>query len=137
MAPQGDSYGLVNEAYARWLDAGTKLGFILLIAGFVAYAFGITAPYVPFDRLPALWSLPVDQYNAATHAPTGWQWVHQWWHSDYLTYFGVVALLLTTIASMLRTMLVLYALDERLHASIALLQVVVLVLAAAGVVSGH
>jgi hypothetical protein len=137
MAALDDANRLVHDVYARWLDAGTKLGFILLIGGFVAYAFGITTPYVPFERLPALWSLPVDQFNAATHAPTGWQWVQQWWHSDYLTYFGVVALLLTTIASMLRTMLVLYALGERLHASIALLQVLVLAAAATGVVSAH
>jgi len=127
----------VQHVYARWLDAGTKLGFILLICSFIAYAIGVTEPYVPVDRLPDLWRLPVDRYNAATQAPTGWYWLHHWWRSDYLTYFGVVALLLTTIASMLRTVAAFYSLGERLQAGIALAQAIVLILAAVGFGSTH
>jgi hypothetical protein len=134
MSTSDDSNTLVHHVYARWLDAGTKLGFILLIGSFLAYAVGATDPYVPFARLPDLWMLPVDQYNAAIHAPTGWHWLHLWWRSDYLTYFGVVTLLLTTIASMLRAMAVFYSLGERMQAGIALAQALVLILAATGIV---
>ncbi len=137
MTTHEEANARVQEIYARWLDAGTKLAFALLVCGFVGYAIGITEPYVPLAQLPDLWTLPVDHYNAAIHAPTGWRWLHHWWRSDYLTYFGVVALLITTLASMLRATSVLYALDERLQAWIALAQVVVLVLAAAGVASLH
>ena len=137
MATHDEANALVQDIYARWLDAGTKLAFLLLVCGFVGYAIGITEPYVPLERLPDLWTLPIDHYNVAVHAPTGWRWLHHWWRSDYLTYFGVVALLLTTIASMLRVASVLYALGERIQAAVALAQVVVLVLAAAGVASMH
>ena len=137
MTTHDDTDSLVQGSYARWLDAGTKIGFVLLVCGFIGYALGITEPYVPLERLPDLWMLPVEHYNAAIHAPTGWRWLHHWWRSDYLTYFGIVALLLTTIASMLRATFVLYAAGERLQAGIALAQVLVLVLAAAGVASLH
>jgi hypothetical protein len=123
----------IQHVYARWLDAGTKLGFILLICSFIAYALGVTEPYVPVERLPDLWRLPVNRYIAAIQAPVGWHWLHHWWRSDYLTYFGVVALLVTTIASMLRAMTLLFSMGERLQAGIALAQALVLVLAAAGV----
>ncbi|HVB49592.1 MAG TPA: hypothetical protein VNF69_14515 [Burkholderiales bacterium] len=77
------------------------------------------------------------QTTRAIHAPTGWHWLKHWWRSDYLTYFGIVARLLTTIASMLRITVQLYALGERLQAGIALAQALVLVLAAAGAASMH
>ena len=137
MTTRDEANVLVQHVYARWLDAGTKLGFMLLICSFVGYAIRITEPYVPLEQLPDLWTLSVDHYNAAIHAPTGWRWLHHWWRSDYLTYFGIVALLLTTIASMLRVTAQLYALGERLQAGIALAQALVLVLAAAGVASMH
>jgi hypothetical protein len=137
MTTHDDANAQVQHVYARWLDAGTKLAFVLLVSGFAGYVIGITEPYVPLERLPDLWTLPVEHYNAAIHAPVGWHWLHHWWRSDYLTYFGIVALLLTTIASMLRAASVLLVLGERLQAAIALLQVVVLVLAAAGVASMH
>jgi hypothetical protein len=135
MTTHDEANALVQAAYARWLDRGTKLAFVLLVCGFAAYVIGITEPYVPLERLPDLWTLPVEHYNAAIHAPIGWRWLHHWWRADYLTYFGVVALLLTTIASMLRAASLLFSLGERLQAGIAISQVVVLVLAAAGVAS--
>jgi len=135
MSAHDDRDALVQAVYARWLDAGTKLGFVLLIASFVAYALGTTEPYVALERLPQLWSLSVDRYNAAIHAPVGWGWLLHWWRSDYLTYSGIVVLLTTAMATMLRAATVLYGLGERAQALVAALQVVVLLLAAAGVAS--
>ena len=134
MTNQFETDQVVQRTYARWLDLGTKLGFALLVCSFIAYAIGVTEPFVPLERLPELWGLPVERFNSAIHAPTGWHWLHHWWRSDYLTYFGVVALLLTTIASMLRAMFILFSLGERLQAGIALAQTLVLVLAATGII---
>lgn len=134
MTSQFETDELVQRSYARWLDVGTKLGFALLVCSFIAYAIGITEPYLPVERLPDLWGLPVDRFNSAIHAPTGWRWLHHWWRSDYLTYFGVVALLLTTVASMLRAMFNFVSLGDRLQAGIALAQTLALALAAAGLI---
>lgn len=134
MTNQFENDELVQRSYARWLDLGTKLGFALLVCSFVVYSIGLTEPFVPMERLPDLWGLPVDQFNSAIHAPTGWHWLHHWWRSDYVTYFGVVALLLTTIASMLRAAFVFFALGDRLQAGIALAQTLVLALAATGII---
>ena len=134
MTDQFETDELVQRTYARWLDWGTKLGFVLLVCSFVVYAIGLTEPFVPVEKLPDLWGLPVDQFNRAIHAPTGWHWLHHWWRSDYVTYFGVVALLLTTIVSMLRAVFIFFALGDRLQAGIALAQTLVLALAATGVI---
>lgn len=134
MTNQFETDELVQRTYARWLDLGTKLGFALLVCSFIAYAIGVTEPLVPVARLPDLWGLPVEQFNAAIHAPTGWHWLHHWWRSDYVTYFGVVALLLTTVASMLRAAFIYLSLGDRLQAGIALAQTLVLALAATGLI---
>jgi hypothetical protein len=134
MTTQYETDEFVQRTYARWLDWGTKLGFVLLVCSFLWYAFGVTEPFVAFEKLPDLWGLPVERFNSAIHAPTGWHWLHHWWRSDYLTYFGVVTLLLTTIASMLRTASILLSLGDRLQAGIAVAQTLVLVLAAAGII---
>jgi hypothetical protein len=123
----------VRRSYARWLDVGTKLALVVLVGTFLAYASGAIPPYVPLHHLPQLWSLPAKDYNAAIHAAIGWHWLRNGWRSDYLTYFGILALLLTTVAAMLRAGWVLYARGDRVHAAIALLQVVILALAALGV----
>ena len=57
-------------AYARWLDWGTRIGLALLAASFLAYALGVSAPYVPFERLAHIWSLPLDQYRAGRAGPS-------------------------------------------------------------------
>ena len=36
--------------YAKWLDAGTRVGFVVLIATFFVYASGISAPHVSEKR---------------------------------------------------------------------------------------
>ena len=51
--------------YAAWLDVGTKVGLVLLVATFALYATGIVPPHIPLSDLPAFWVLPVNEYLAA------------------------------------------------------------------------
>jgi len=119
-----------EQIYARWLDAGTRLGFAVLVASFAAYVFGALDPHVPPHELPLLWGLPVDHYVAAANAPTGWGWLALVVKADYLNYLGVALLASVTLAAYARIIQVLLAQGERLRAGIAALQVVVLVVAA-------
>ena len=64
-----------EKAYARWLALGARIGFVALVISFFIYLFGIIPPGIPPTELPKYWSLPVADYLAATHAPTGWNWV--------------------------------------------------------------
>jgi hypothetical protein len=118
-----------QQVYARWLDVGTRIGFIVLLASFVAYVFGALDPHLPPHRLPLLWGLPVDHYVTAANAPTGWAWLAFVAKADYLNYIGVALLASVTLAAYARIVPMLLAQGERLRAAIAVLQVVVLIVA--------
>lgn len=122
--------------YARWLDWGTRAGLVLLAGTFAAYMLGLAAPHVPFDQLARAWSLPVDQYRAAVAAPAGWGWLVLAAHGDYMNYFGIVLLALSTLACYLRALPAFLARGDRAYALIAACQVLVLAIAAAGVLGG-
>ncbi len=119
-----------QQVFARWVDAGTRVGFAVLIPTFLVYLFGLLDPLVPLSELARLWGLPADRYVAATGAPTGWGWVRLLAKSDYLNYLGVVLLASVTVAAYARIVPALLAQGARLRAGIAALQVIVLVVAA-------
>lgn len=115
-----------QHLYARWLDTGVRIAFVLLVASFVLYLFGILEAVVPPQELARLWDLPVDRYVAATGAPTGWGWLALLGKGEYLNFVGVAALAAITIACYARIVPAL----PRLHAALALIQIAVLLAAA-------
>lgn len=119
-----------QQLYARWLDLGTRIGFVLLLASFAAYVFGALDPHVPPHELPLLWGLPVDHYVTAARAPTGWRWLELVVKADYLNFVGVAFLASVTMAAYARIVPALLSQGERLRAGIAVLQVIVLLVAA-------
>jgi len=78
--------------YARLLERGTRLGLFLLVAGFAVYMAELVPPHVPLEQLPALWSLPVEDYLKATGAPTGWRWLLLIHRSDVASTIGIAVL---------------------------------------------
>ena len=121
-----------QDAYARWLSAIVKLGFALLAASFFLYVTGILPAGIAPERLPGLWSLPLDEYLAATHAPTGWSWVRRLNEGDLLNFAGVAVLDLATIGCYLRILPLFARAGQRGFVAIAAVQVLVLAAAAAG-----
>ena len=88
--------------YADLLDWGMKIGFIMLVAAFVAYLTGMAAPHVPVEELPKYWTMPVSQYLAAANAPHGWGWVALAGKGDYMNFIGIAFLSAVTIACFAR-----------------------------------
>ena len=121
-----------QKVYAGWLDWGTRAGLALLIATFAAYASGLVAPFVPLESLAALWSLPAEDYRAATGAPTGWGWLALLRHGDYLSLLAIALLALCTVACYLRILPLHLKRREHLPAVMVLAQIAVLVAAASG-----
>jgi hypothetical protein len=122
-----------QDAYARWLAAFVKLGFALLVASFFLYVTGILPAGIAPERLPALWSLSLDQYLAATHAPTGWSWARHLAQGDVLNLVGVMVLNFSTLACYLRLLPMFARARQRAFLAIGVLQVLVLAAAAAGI----
>jgi hypothetical protein len=135
-AAKADQIEMLQKTYANWLEAGARLGLALLVITFLVYVFDVWEPHVPIEHLPYLWSLPAHEFRAATGGPHGWEWLRLLGRGDFLTYLGVAVLSLATIVCYLRIAPALAARGERLYAAIALAQIVVLILAASGVVSG-
>ena len=115
-----------QHLYARWLDIGTRIAFVMLLLGFCAYVLELLDPLVPHQELTRLWLLPVDRYVAATGAPTGWGWLALLGKGDYLNFIGIAALATITIVCYARIVPAL----PRLHAALALIQIAVLLAAA-------
>lgn len=123
-------------AYARCLDWGTRIGLGVLAAAFFSYAFGLVEPVVPLQELATVWSLPLERYLAITGAPTGWGWLASLRKGESLCLLGIALLALVTVVCYLRNAISALGSGERLQAGIALVQVLVLLLAASGVLTG-
>lgn len=123
-------------AYAKLLDIGMKLGLLMLIISFIVYVFGIFTPHVPVSDLPKYWSMPVKEYLKATDIHTGWSWLHMVGKGDFLNFIGIAFLSAVTIFCYLRIVPILLRKKDTVYAVLAIIEVLVLVLAASGILKG-
>lgn len=125
-------------AYAAWLDIGMKAGLGLLVITFLIYLTGLFTPHVPLQDLPGLWTLSASEYQKATGAPTGWSWLTMIDRGDYLNFIGIAILSLVTVFCYLRILPILLHNKNTPFVVITVLEVLVLVLAASGILAaGH
>jgi phosphoglycerol transferase MdoB-like AlkP superfamily enzyme len=126
-------------AYAKILDLGMKAGLLLLIISFSLYVFGILTPHIPLEDLPKYWKLPVNEYLKQTGIHTGWSWLHLLGQGDFLNFVGIAFLAGVSIICYLRVIPSLFRKGDTIYAFLAIAEVVVLVLAASGVLKagGH
>jgi hypothetical protein len=122
-------------AYAHLLDGGMKAGLLGLVVTFAVYVSGALPPRIPLADLPRYWSLPVKQYLAVTGVRPGWSWVGLLGHGDFLNFVGIAFLSGVTIACYLAIVPIFVRKKDHLYAGIAILEVLVLALAASGVLN--
>ena len=126
-------------AYAKLLDAGMKLGLLILIVTFIVYVTGILAPHVPVNDLPKFWKMPVHKYLAATGIHPGWAWLGMLGKGDFLNFIGIAFLAGVTLICYARIIPILLKKKDTIYALLAAVEVLVLALAASGVLKagGH
>lgn len=126
-------------AYAKILDAGMKLGLLLIIITFVTYLTGILTPHVPVNDLPKYWSMPVKQYLAKTGIHPGWAWLGMLGKGDFLNFLSIAFLAAVTITCFFPVIPIFLRKKDTTYAVISLLEILVLVLAASGLLKsgGH
>lgn len=125
-----------QERYARWLGYGTRVGLVLLVVGFFVYVFELFEAHVPPSELPRMWDLPLEHYLRLSASPTGWGWLRYLSKADYCNFIGIGVLALVTMACYARMIPTLLTRGERLQALLALVQVLVLSVAASGLLAG-
>ncbi|NOY70241.1 MAG: DUF1634 domain-containing protein [Deltaproteobacteria bacterium] len=125
--------------YASVLGTGMYLGLLALLITFVIYTLGILTPYIPLDKLSACWHIPAAEYLQSNNIPDGWGWVRMLGYGDFLNFIGIVMLAGTTIICYMAVVPALFKNRDYIYAAIAVLEVVVLVVAASGVIAvgGH
>ncbi|MBF0292481.1 MAG: hypothetical protein HQK86_10040 [Nitrospinae bacterium] len=126
-------------AYANTLNIGVKTGLATLVISFLIYISGALAPIIPFTELSVRWTLPVHEFIEKTGSPSGWGWVWRLNRGDALNFFAVAWLSSVTLVCYLRIIPILARKKDTIYLVIALLEVVVLFLAASGWlrVGGH
>ena len=126
-------------AYAKLLDLGMKVGLLTLVITFFIYMFGILSPHIPVDQLPNYWKLPVKEYLKAADIHTGWSWVGSVDKGDFLNFVPIAFLAGVTILCYIRIIPILFRKKDTTYAVLAIIEVLVLVLAASGVLKsgGH
>ncbi len=126
-------------AYAKILDLGMKVGLLALVISFGLYVLGIMEPHVPLQDLPKYWKLPVHEYLKQTNIHEGWSWLHMLNKGDFLNFVGIAFLAGVSIICYLSIIPALFRKKDTIYAFLAIAEVVVLVLAASGLLKagGH
>lgn len=132
--------------YARILEVGVYIGLLLLLTTFGIYVLGIVEPAIPLRDLPNYWGMSAPEYLEAINRDhlhreafvVGWSWLTALGKSDYLNYLGIVVLSAVTIVCYLGIVPLLIRKRDGVYAAMAITEVVILALAASGVLNvGH
>ena len=125
--------------YANLLIIGVLAGLIILVTTYAIYVSGILPAHVEISLIPELWGKGVSEYLEITHSPHGWGWVPLLAKGDFLNYIGFVLLALMTIFCYLVLVRGYVRQKNWIFTVIALLEIVVLSVAASGILGsgGH
>ena len=132
--------------YARVLEIGMYIGLVILFITFGVYVSGVMAPAVPLDQVSSYWHLGVSEYLEVVnqnhlhleHPPTGWAWLTMLGKGDFLNFIGIAILGGVTIICYLAIIPTLLRKKDKAYVAMAFLEVIVLTLAASGILAvGH
>jgi hypothetical protein len=118
--------------YSTQLDILTKLGFAFLLITFALYIFGILGNFVPRQFLPELWGQSLQGYLGLTKSPTGWRWLWELHHGDFLNLLPIALLAGITIICTITVTFRFFRNREPFQGIIAIMEVLVLLVAASG-----
>ena len=122
--------------YANLLVIGVWAGIVILVATYAIYLTGILPAHVDMALIPKLWGKGVSEYLEMTHSPHGWGWVTLLSKGDFLNYIGFAFLALMTIVCYLVLVRGYSRQKNWIYATIAVVEIVVLSVAASGILGG-
>lgn len=125
--------------YANMLFYGCWGGLALMTVTYLLYVTGIVTPHIPLNQVPLMWSEPVGTYLELGKVPTGWGWAVLLGKGDFLNFLGIVLLAGMTILCYIPLIPAYLKRGEKGFALLALAEIIVLMVAASGVVGsgGH
>ena len=122
--------------YASILQKGCYAGLLLLVVTYILYVMEVIAPHVPHEMVAQSWHLGVDEYLKVTNSPSGWGWVALLGTGDFMNFFGLALLAVLTIICYAVLIPGYKRCGDNIYAIIAIVEILVLTLAASGLVGG-
>ena len=119
--------------YANILFLGAWVGIFLLLITYFIYVAGIMEPLIPINEVPNWWGQGVHEWTATAGAPSGWHWVTMLDTGDYLNFIGLALLATLTVVCYLVLLPGYIKRKDWTYATICILEVLVLSLAASGI----
>ncbi len=120
-------------AYANVLFYGCWSGLALMLITYCLYVFGILDPYVPTEIVTQSWSHPVQEYLSKNNVPIGWGWATLLAKGDFINFLGIALLASLTVVGYIPLIFAYLKKKDLPFAIIALLEVIVLCVAASGI----
>lgn len=122
--------------YADILFYGCWTGLALMGITYILYVSGIMEPYVSMELITEYCSMPVSAYLTGNNVPTGWGWLSLLGKGDFLNFLGIALLSGLTIVGFIYLSAAYFKQKDFKFAIISLLEVLVLCLAASGIIGG-
>ena len=126
----------IQLTYATVLSWTSTLGIIFVVAGYLVYVFQLLPSTVSPSEVAMHWHLRAAELHKIVPVPSGWDWIYQLGRGDVLSYASVVYLSSVTMLCLAVIIPLFLKENDVIYAVMTLLQVLVLVFAAAGIVSG-
>ena len=128
-----------QKVYASLLDKGMKVGLVTVVVTFALYVFGVLAPVIPVEQLPNYWSLPVHEYLEKAGVHPGWSWLHLLGKGDLVNFVGIALLAGVSVICYIAIIPIFLRKKDIPYTVLAILEVLVLSLAASGLLKsgGH
>jgi len=128
-----------QRLYANILNKGMLIGLLGLIVTFFLYGGEIMEPQIPLREMPKYFTMPVEQYLEQSGVHAGWAWLGNLGFGDMLNYLPIAFLSGLTIVCYLAIVPGLLKSKDTAYVVIAILEVLVLSVAASGVLGsgGH
>ncbi len=124
--------------YANILYYGSLIGMAFLTLTFALYILGIFPSFIDLADLPELWTHDTHHLVKSTDLPIGWGWVALLNYGDILNLLALAFLAFLTILCYLAIIPMLVKKRDWVYVMIALAEVVILLLAASGILqAGH
>ncbi|TLU81686.1 MAG: DUF1634 domain-containing protein [Chlorobium sp.] len=134
---KSESIDKVQLVYARVLEMVSHVGMAFLAIGYLVYVLQLLPLSVPIDAIAGNWHLKASEMQQKLHTPAGWSIISSpaaLFKGDVVSYLSIYYLAMATVVCLVFASVTFYREKNYLYTTIAVLQVVVLLVAASGVI---
>ncbi len=125
-----------SNRLANVIELFVHISMAILLITFIRYLTGTGLQSIQSSKLTMAWTLPASQILSLQGLTPGWSWITHLDKSDILCMGGVAILAISIIVGYIVMLPPLFIPGKRRFAFIVLLQIIVLLLALSGFVSG-